>query len=395
MAILLAQSGLSAAAIEKMPAQTLKKKGRDGRTTAISFASRQLLAGCGVWDRLQTPPCPIQDIAIYDENAPVRLDFQASELGDQPFGWIVDNMDLLNALITQAEGQNNLDIYYDTHVQALRPGASGKDVVLDNGDVVTAQLVIAADGRQSFIRAHLDIPTIEHDYEQTALVGTITHEKPHRHLAIEHFRHSGPFAVLPMNDDADGRHRSTMIWTVEREEADGWQDCQPETLWAAVQTRLGDHFGLVEDVKLMGAWPLSLNYAIRTTAERVVLIADAAHGMHPIAGQGLNMSLRDVAALSRIIPTAHRQGKDIGGAAVLRQFVRERRLDNAAMIGATHGLNTLFGIRLKSVGLIRNIGLGLVQAVRPAKHFFMAQAMGLGSLPSQTISPTPIKRKRA
>lgn len=377
MAVLLAKAGVRTACLERMSRDTLVYDGRDGRTTAISFASKQVLDHAGIWSCIEDQASPIADIVILDENAPLQLDFESHDLGNQPFGWVVDNMALVRALVKQAEATKGLDLFYESSVAAFEQDDAQAVISLDDGRALTCALMIGADGRQSFMRTHQSIPTIDHDYQQTALVGTITHAKDHGQLAVEHFRSDGPFAVLPMIDDAQGAHRSTMIWTVPTEEAKQWQQVGEDVLIAAVDTRLDDRFGDVQHVQLMGAWPLTLNYAVKTTAPRLMLIADAAHGMHPIAGQGLNMSLRDVAALAHIIPAAKGMGKDIGSSQVLRQFARERRIDNANMIAATHGLNSLFGVRFKPVQWIRGAGLTAVSLLPPVKRYFMAQAMGL------------------
>lgn len=379
MALLLGQAGLRVSCLEAMPQDVLLRAKRDGRTTALSLASKTLLHHAGIWDSLADQACPIQDIVILDENTPVQLDFDAAQVADQPFGWIIDNTALLHGLHQQVQLEKRVDIRYGVRAVDVKQEDDQARVELDNGDHITARLMVAADGRQSAMRGLLSIPVLEHDYAQTALVGVIYHEKPHQHVAIEHFRTTGPFAVLPMCDDAQGRHRSTLIWTVETQEATQWQAAQPAVLNQAVSTRMMGRFGAVEGVEMIGAWPLSCNYAVKTTAPRAVVIADAAHGMHPIAGQGLNMSLRDVASLAKIIPAAHHLGKDIGGYQVLRQFVKDRRLDNAAMMAATHGLNGLFGMSFGPVEVLRSIGLTAVSNLPPLKKFFMRQAMGMNS----------------
>jgi 2-octaprenyl-6-methoxyphenol hydroxylase len=225
----------------------------------------------------------------------------------------------------------------------------------------------------------MNIGTWTRDYDQNAIVTMISHDKPHNGRAIEHFRSQGPFAVLPYIDDKDGNHRSAIVWTVDRKDIDAWLKSTDDVFTTAIQERTGDIFGTVQLCGARAVWPLSMNKAYSYIAPRMCLIAEAAHGIHPIAGQGLNMSLRDIAALTDILDGAD----DVGDMTLLKQYQKARRGDNLQMVLATDTLNDLFGYNNPIIRAARRFGLSAVSNINPAKQFFMKQAMGaLGHLPT-------------
>jgi 2-octaprenyl-6-methoxyphenol hydroxylase len=374
LSILLGNQGWNVACIDR----DVPEIGKDTRTTAISWGSRNLLKNANIWPDLDHKSQCISDIAILDEDSPIQLDFKSSDINAEGFGWIVDNRDIRQSLLTHVQNHKNITHITGQSVEKFMSKDDHVTVILSNGNKVMAKLIVGADGRKSTTRDHMGIQTWAHDYEESAIVCLINHTKPHNGLALEHFRTQGPFAVLPYTDDKNGNHRSAIVWTSPKSEIDTWMNCDEDIFNAALQTRCGDFYG---DVTLAGsraAWPLNIVKAKSYIADRFVLVAEAAHGIHPIAGQGLNMSFRDLAALSEVL-----EGQsDPGNPDALKKYQKMRRVDNMAMAGATHILNHLFENNLFATRALRRFGLHAVSKIPFAKRFFMKQAMGAsGNLP--------------
>jgi 2-octaprenyl-6-methoxyphenol hydroxylase len=264
-----------------------------------------------------------------------------------------------------------------------KPG-SGKPAMLtlSDGRVLRADLVVAADGRQSEQRKLAGIRTQDWSYRQTGIVCTVAHELPHEGVAQERFLPAGPFAILPMTDDAEGRHRSSLVWTEPPERAAVLLKLGPAEFNAEIAQRFGDHFGRLEAIGPRWSYPLNFLLAERYIDHRLALVGDAAHGIHPIAGQGLNLGLRDIAALIEIVVEAKRLGLDPGAADRLEEYARWRRTDTMVLAAVTDGLTRLFSNDIPAVQLARDLGLGAVQKIPPLKKLFMQHAMGeLGRLP--------------
>lgn len=378
LAILLGQQGRQVVCIDREKADTQTDKNYDIRTTAISWGSRNLLINAGIWQDLEQRAEPIQDIVILDEDSPVELVFHNDEIEADAFGWIVDNRDLRQTLMAHVAKNKNITHMTGTGVKGFNTESTSVTVALDNGETLSAALVVGADGRNSVTREAMGIGTWSRDYHQSAVVCLIEHDKPHNGVALEHFRAAGPFAVLPFLDDDQGSHHSAVVWTVPTEEAQGWVQCSEDVFNAAIQTRCEDRYGLIKVKGSRAAWPLSLKKAYSYIAPRMVLVAEAAHGIHPIAGQGLNMSLRDIAALVTCLEGVD----DVGDTNILKAYQSQRRADNLGMAVATDGLNGLFGHSLPPIRAARRFGLHAVSRLPFAKKFFMRQAMGaLGHLP--------------
>jgi 2-octaprenyl-6-methoxyphenol hydroxylase len=378
-AILLADHGWKIACIDRDIPQTQTDKTYDIRTTAISWGSRNLLLNAGIWQALEEKSEPIRDILILDENSPQTLDFNAESIGKDGFGWIVDNRDLRIQLHDLISKNKNITHITGQSVTAFDNQDETVQVILGNSDVLCAKLVIGADGRQSYTREAMGIGTWSRDYNQNAIVCLITHDKPHHGCAIEHFMAEGPFAVLPYTNNDQGQARSAVVWTIERSGSKDWVHCDDDLFISALQERLGDRFGTMTSVGRRAAYPLGLNKAYSYVGNRMVLIAEAAHGIHPIAGQGLNMSFRDIAVLTEILVDA----KDPGDKTLLECYQSKRRGDNLSMVVATDTLNDLFGSRIPAIRAVRRFGLSVVARTPFVKRFFMQQAMGAnGSLPN-------------
>jgi 2-octaprenyl-6-methoxyphenol hydroxylase len=257
---------------------------------------------------------------------------------------------------------------------ARSPG--GARISLDTGAAFEARLVIAAEGRDSPLRREAGITAVRWRYGQSGIVCAIAHERPHGRVALEHFLPAGPFAQLPMAPGEAGENLSAIVWTEREETAPRLMALDDAAFAAELQVRLGDHLGKVRPVGRRWLYPLSAMYVHRMVAERLAVVGDAAHGIHPIAGQGLNLGLRDAIALSRLLIEAHREGEDLGSPALLARYQRERRLDHVSMLVATDGLDRLFSTANPLVRLARDIGLGGVQRMPALKRFFMTRATG-------------------
>jgi 2-octaprenyl-6-methoxyphenol hydroxylase len=385
LASLLGSEGFRVACIDRDAPVTQTTEAFDGRTTAISWGSQKILNRAGVWDSLDALACPIRTIDILDGGSPVLLRFRSEEVGDQSFGWIFENRLLRAALFNRMQELDTVDHLAPAQIEALDQQGDMMRVTLKDGRVLTAPLVVGADGRNSFTRDWAGITTRSWSYHQRAVVCVAEHQHPHDNVAVEHFHEQGPFATLPMLDGPDGAYRSSVVWTEHCPEHKSALHFSQEVFDAALTARFPDQYGWVRQAGGRYAFPLSLQHAHRYTAPRLALVADAAHGIHPIAGQGLNMGFRDLDALCDILIAARDANKDTGAdtdygaAAVLAQYESARRVDNMAMAGATDSLNRLFSTGLPPLPLLRKAGLKIVANFAPAKRFFMHQAMGAGS----------------
>lgn len=380
LAALLAGNGISTLCIDQDdPSKTLQES-FDGRTTAISFGSRHVIEAAGAWESLEDEACAIRDIHIMESGSPTLLRFFAEDVGEDAFGWIVENRRLRQSLYDTLSNLELAAHIAPARVSGFERDKQGVTVTLQDGRTARAALVVGADGRNSFTREWMGIDTRGWSYNQRAIVCTVNHENGHNHVAVEDFRSEGPFAVLPMKDDADGHHRSAVVWTEhgqDKNSAIHWPD---DVFNAALNERFPDSYGKVTMAGKRFSYPLGLKHAQGYVAERMALVADAAHGIHPIAGQGLNLGLRDIAALSEILINASKRGDDLGASALLHAYERARRTDNMMMAGATDTLNKLFSNDMSSVRILRKIGLRAVQRFTPARRFFMKQAMGASGL---------------
>ncbi|MCB1556612.1 MAG: UbiH/UbiF/VisC/COQ6 family ubiquinone biosynthesis hydroxylase [Alphaproteobacteria bacterium] len=378
LAALLADQGVKTLSLDREPVARQHDLTQDGRTMAISWGSQKVLDRAGVWEVLAPRACPIEQIDITDGDSPVLLTFQAQETQADAFGWIVDLVLIRKALFARLETLNTAQHITEAAVVDFVREDHQVTVVLEDGRRFSAPLVIGADGRQSRIRDLMGIGTRGWDYNQTALVCTVTHENPHDYIALENFRESGPFAILPMTDTPDGLHRSSVVWAqhIRPGRTPAPMTWDEDTFNAALQARFPARYGRVKFLGKRFCFPLNFVHAHDYVAPRMALIADAAHGMHPIAGQGLNLGYRDVALLGRLIPAAVAAGKDPGADSLLQDYQRARRVDNMAMMGTTDFFVRLFSNAVPPVALARKMGLRAVDRLPFAKRFFMKQAMG-------------------
>lgn len=373
---LLAQNGFEVLLIESALLPELGKPNYDLRTTALSLASKRILEKLGVWKLLSRAACPILDIRIADGDHAGFLHFDHREVGTEPFGWIVENFLMRQVLTAHLQKRPNAKILAPRKVTDLEYGAADIAATLSDGQKVSTQLIVAADGRNSFVREWADIKTIQHDYDTHAVVCNLWHEQPHGHVAIEHFMPRGPFALLPMIGDKNGHHQSALVWSEHPERAAELVK-MPEAQFNALLFHYMPHYGAIGTNGPRRAYPLKFQHAKQYVAPRIALISETVHAIHPIAGQGLNVGMRDIACLTDILVRARGFGLDIGSETLLKTYAAQRLPDSAAMSLATHGLDKLFSNDLTSAATLRRAGLQMVARLPLVKKFFMRYAMGL------------------
>jgi 2-octaprenyl-6-methoxyphenol hydroxylase len=353
---------------------------RDPRATAIVAACRRLFEAIGVWDRVADQAQPILDMVVTDsklEDAtrPVFLTFAGDVEPGEAFAHMVENRHLIDALVERASAEG-IDLRATT-VSGFEQRAGGVGVMLGDGNTIQASLLVAADGARSKLRERAGIATHGWDYDQSGIVVTVGHERDHQGRAEEHFLPAGPFAILPLKGP-----RSSLVWTEDRAEAARIVALNEDEFHAELEQRFGLHLGEIKALDKPRAFPLGYFVARSFIGERLALVGDAAHVIHPIAGQGLNMGLKDIAALAEVIVDAARLGMDPGQADVLERYQRWRRFDTMAMGLATNSLNLLFSNKSTLLRSVRDIGLGLVDRMPPLKSVFIRQAAGLaGEVP--------------
>jgi len=339
----------------------------------------RMLQAIGVVDHLPAPGCPIVRIAVADGLEPGGLHFDAED--GEPLGWMHENRHLRAALQARAEAGRNSWLLWKSHVSSVERGEHGVVVALEDGRKLHAPLLIAADGRNSTTREAAGIRIARWRYGHQAIVSVLRHELPHEHVAYEIFYPTGPFALLPMTDDAGG-HRSAIVWSVQNEDAVGWLALNDEDFATEAQAAMGGFFGKVALLAPRSSYPLGFHHAAQITAKRLALVGDAAHAIHPIAGQGLNLGFRDVAALAEVLVEGARLGLDLGDKQLLDRYQRWRSLDALSVAFATDSLTRIYGVPGKTASAIRRFGMGLVGRISPIRNRLMNEARGTsGELP--------------
>lgn len=387
LAITLAQAGVKTIVIEKSTISNMLEPNFDGRVTAVALGSRYVLEQANVWADMLPYAEPIMDIRVSDGAMPFFLHYDHKDViestGGAPFGYIIENRYIRQAMAIKAHQTPNLTLLENDSVRSFEASEQAITIHTHSGHVLNAALLVGADGKHSIIRKLAGIREMNWGYRQSAIVCTIAHEKPHDGLAQERFLPAGPFAALPMTGN-----RSSLVWVEPEDRVQLYLDLPEEEFVQEIEERIGGHLGRISVVGKRFSYPLSLMHAKDYIADRVALIGDAAHAIHPLAGQGVNLGFRDVAVLSELILKEHVAGDDIGTNDVLRHYQQWRRFDNVAMLAVTDIFNRLFSNNILPIQLARGLGLWAVNQAKPLKRFFMHHAMGLvGDLPSAIKKP--------
>ena len=382
LSVALASQGVRTVVIDRLDPAAMVKTTFDGRASAIAASSQTLLAAIGLWPHLAAQTGPIREIRVSDGASPFFLHYDHAELGETPLGFMAENRHYRAAIATAMGSlRNRLTALGGCAVQGMTNGPDRITLALDDGRTVSAQLAVAAEGRDSKLRELAGIGLTGWSYPQTAIVATIGHERSHDGIAHERFLPAGPFAILPLPDD-DGVHRSSLVWTEREDAAQNYLALDDARFLAEIGERVGGFLGALHLIGPRFSHPLGLQFAASYGKGRLVLAGDAAHGIHPIAGQGLNLGLRDVAALTEIITDARGLGLDLAHPEGLARYERWRRADNLVMAGVTDVLNRLFSNDIAPLRLARDLGLAAVNRIAPLKRTFMRHAMGtVGDLP--------------
>jgi len=356
----------------------------DGRVSSIARGSVNMLKRLGIWTSIHEDAQPIEEIRVTDSGAPFFLHYASHDVGSEPMGYIVENQILRRALHKSVECDSRVVWRTGVEVKAIKRGAYGVTAELSDGTKAGALLVAAADGRRSQLRANAGIDVVKRSYRQLGIVCTVAHSFPHGAIAHERFLSAGPFAILPMTGN-----RSSLVWTERPEVASAILKLSASDFLRELAWRFGDFLGKLEVVSPRWHYPLELTLAGQLVARRLALVGDAAHAIHPIAGQGLNLGLRDAAALTEVIVGAQQLGMDFGESVVLENYGRWRRFDGLAMAAVTDNLNRLFSNDITPLREIRALGLATVNKLPSLKAVFQRHAMGvLGRLP-ELLRDTP------
>jgi 2-octaprenyl-6-methoxyphenol hydroxylase len=374
LAVALDAHGLTSIVIDIADPEVILAAGFDGRASAIASAPHRMLSAIGVIDRLAGHGCPIQGIRVSDGLAPGKLDFIPDE-GEGALGTMFENRRLRTALHEAAMAAPGVDLRMRTRAVSVERGEHGVVATLDSGAVVRASLLVAAEGRNSPTRESAGLRVARWSYDHAAIVTSLHHELGHENVAFEIFYPEGPFAILPLNDDDHG-HRSAIVWTVRRDQAPGMLKLGERGLLAEADRKIGGFLGGLGLLGPRSSYPLGFHHAATITANRLALVGDAAHGIHPIAGQGVNVGFRDVATLVEVLVEGKRLGLDPGDAQLLARYERWRSLDTLMVSMATDGLTRLFGVPGKGASAVRRFGLSAVEKLPPLKRRFMAEARG-------------------
>ncbi|MCC3861682.1 UbiH/UbiF/VisC/COQ6 family ubiquinone biosynthesis hydroxylase [Pseudemcibacter aquimaris] len=373
----LAEHGVSVSLVDAIDIEASLSDEFDGRSYAISYAPYVMLKTIGLWDKIGHEAQPIDEIHVTDGESPVFLHFDEKELGDGPLGQMVEVRHIRAGLYDAVKGHKNITLYAPDKIVSTENIAGGVDIVLESGAKIKAQLLIGAEGRKSDLRAENGIKVRNWDYKQTGIVTTVEHELPHQGIAHEKFYPSGPFAILPLKGN-----RSSIVWCEPPERAKTIMGLNEAGFNAELKKKFGDFLGNVESIGLRWSYPLSMQLADDYTAERFCLVGDAVHGIHPIAGQGFNLGLRDIAALTEVLIDGKRIGADLGSELVLERYVHWRRTDNNMLALGMDGLTRLFSNDNPVITFARRAGIAAVEEMPSVKKFFMQHARGtVGKLP--------------
>ena len=367
LAIALQEKGLQVTLLDRRDFMTPLQN--DGRTFAITLGSKRYLETLGIWEKLKYTPTPIQHILITDHKSQHRLHYDAKDLGRGPMGYMVRSEDLDQAIKSSLKG---VEILENEEVENLTHSLSQIHLNLKSGEMLSAPSAVAADGKFSKLRELAGITHRTIPYDQKAIVGVVKHSEPHHFIAFEHFTPFGPLAFLPLEDNT-----SAFVWSLDSEKSDHMMNVSEDEFAQELAATFGPHLGQFELVGTRESYPLSLTTTYKIYSDRLILLGDAAHAMHPVAGQGLNLGIRDVGDLSQILTQAKSLGLDLGSETILSKYAKSRKWDQTSLLSSTHGLIRLFGNSSRALRLLRGQGLSLVGMLPPLKTYLMKRAMGV------------------
>jgi len=375
LALALDRHGLSAIVVDPADPEAQVAPTYDGRATAVASSSWRMLEALGVGARLEGKTCPVRSIRVSDGLRPGGILFDPAA-DDDPLGTMVENRLLRAALRDCARDAERITLLAPACPARTMRDATGVRVALEDGRVIAAPLLVGAEGRNSPAREAAGIAVARWTYDHIAIVATIAHERPHSETAYEIFYPDGPFAILPMLPGEAGRPRSAIVWSVRKRDAAAMLALPDRALVHEIEKRMGGFLGSVALAGPRWNYPLGFHHAARITDLRLALAGDAAHGIHPIAGQGLNLGFRDAAALAEVLVEGARLGMDLGDAQLLGRYERWRSLDTFLVAMATDSLTRLYGVPGRAASAIRRLGMGAVQRIGPLKDQLMAEARG-------------------
>jgi len=360
----------------------------DSRSSALAFGVTRIFETLGIWEEMLKTSNPIDKMKITDSgkndiSRPVFLNFEGEITPNNPFAFMVPNNTTMKALLKLVKGK--VSFFSKAEIKTFESDNFSAKLILKSGELLQAPLIIGADGAKSMMRQIANISTIGHEYGQSGVVTTISHEKPHFNTAYEHFRPNGPFASLPLPNN-----RSSLVWSEKTAQAEILRDMKHSELEGKIEEVMGHVLGRVKIEEKVMAFPLRLQVAKQFFAPRLALIGDAAHVMHPITGQGMNFGLKDVAALSEILIEAMRLGRDIGASDVLEDYQNWRRYDVAMMGFATESLNRLFSNDIAPIRAIRDVGLGMVEKMPFVKDQLISHAAAISNKEPRLLRGLPI-----
>ena len=347
--------------------RAIGKKTNDGRAIAISYGSKQILEDSGIWKHLANKAGKIDEIRVTDEYSPLHLHFNKNET----LGYLVESDDLLETLYNLATQEKRIKIFDNSNYEIVENTKDKASIKINQDLLISAEIIIAADGKFSKLREICNIKTFEHDYQQYAIVCKVEHQKVHNNIAQEFFQANGPFAVLPLKS----RNKSGIVWTEAPETAQTLMKLSQQEIEYFLKQKFTDYLGEIKLLSLPISYPLKLILASKYYKDRIILVGDSAHSIHPIAGQGFNLALRDIESLKSLIQKYSSIGYLIGNEQMMIEYEKNRKIDNNSMAAITHGLNSLFATQIKSVKKIRKLGLHIVNKFPKLKSFFMNYAM--------------------
>lgn len=377
LAASLANSDCRVVLVEARPLKQTLSVPFDGRVTAIALAARRMLETIGAWEIMAQTSEPILHIEVADAAGVASVHYDSADVGDQPMGHIVENRMIRQALLSVVQRAGNIEVLAPTEIAGIERDRFRVVAISADGRRLEAKLLALCEGRMSTSRERLGIAATKTAYDQTAIVCTLIHENPHQGWAIERFFNDGPFAILPLNGN-----RSSIVWALDNASAPAVIALDDDAFAAEIAERFGDRLGGIRLEGRRWNYPLTLVTSEQLVANRVALVGDTARGIHPIAGQGWNLALRDVAALAEVIVESIGLGLDPGQEDRLERYAGWRRVDSLTLIGVTDGINSLFSNDSSLLRLARDAGLAVVDTLPIAKRFFMRHAMGeIGDMP--------------